>query len=101
VNQKKALDFIYTNSGGKDFNVDVYVPPVIPYAYNYLFKWYGGGKYNRLPLEENRSLLYTLYEVDSPHPERLEAWLARQKGIGKVEEKVQFGGITVERRTRL
>lgn len=101
VNQKKALDWVYADSEGKEFNVDVYVPPVIPHAYNYLFKWYGGEKYGRLPLEENRSLLYTLYEIDSPHPERLEAWLARQKGIGKVIEKVRFGGITVERRERI
>jgi len=44
--------------------------------------------------------LYTLYEIDPPHPERLDAWLARQDGIGKVEETVKFGGITVERRER-
>jgi hypothetical protein len=46
-------------------------------------------------------LLYTLYEVDNPHPERLDAWLERQKGIGKVEEQSVFGGITAQRRTRI
>jgi len=45
--------------------------------------------------------LYTLYEIDPPHPERLKAWLDRQKGIGKVIETYTVGGITVERRIRI
>lgn len=101
VNQLKAIDWIYKNAGERQFNVDVYVPPVIPYAYNYLFTWLGTTKYHKLPAEPQITLLYTLYEADPPHPERLEAWLIRQKTIGKVEEKVRFGGITVERRTRI
>ena len=99
--QKKAIDWIYQDAKNKDFNVDVYVPPVIPYAYDYLFKWYGGKTYGREPNSGQEKILYTLYEVDPPHPERLEAWLERQKGIGKVEETTAFGGITVERRTRI
>jgi hypothetical protein len=99
-NEKQALDWIYTDAAGRDFNTDVYVPPVIPYAYDYLFKWYGGGKYGKIPNLKQLSLLYTLYEIDPPHPERLEAWLIRQATIGKVEEEKSFGGITVQRRTR-
>jgi len=101
VTQKKSIDWVYQDAGTKEFNVDVYVPPVIPHAYDYLFKWYGGSTYGREPKEELIPLLYTLYEVDPPHPERLSAWLDRQEGIGKVEEEVKFGGITVQRRTRL
>jgi len=100
-NQKKALDWVYEDAKGRDFNVDVYVPPVIPHAYDYLFKWYGGKIHGREPKEELVPLLYTLYEVDPPHPERLSAWLDRQEGIGEVEEEVKFGGITVQRRRRL
>lgn len=100
-NQKQAIDWIYQDSSGKDFNVDVYVPPVIPYAYDYLFKWYGKRVYKYQPVEKQVSLLYTLYEVDPPHPERLNAWLARQKGIGRVEKEEKFGGITVQRRNRI
>ena len=99
--QLKAIDWIYKNAVGKDFNFDVYVPPVVPYEFNYLFKWYGNSKYGKVPVEKNIPLLYTLYEVDAYHPERLQAWLDRQKGIGKVEESESFGGITVERRTRI
>lgn len=97
VNQTQAIDWIYSDAGEKDFNVDVYVPPVIPYAYDYLLKW----KTNPHLKEDQVKVLYTLYEVDPPHPERLAAWLARQKGIGKVEETKTFGGITVERRVRI
>lgn len=104
-NEKQALDWIYQDAGGQRFSVDVYVPPVIPYAYNYLFKWYpttlklSGA--SRGLVDERVSPLYTLYEVDPPHPERLEAWLKRQKGIGVVKKSASFGGITVERRERI
>lgn len=100
-NQKQAIDWIYKDANGRDFNVDEYVPPVIPYSYNYLFTWLGNTKYHKLPVEPQISLLYTLYEVDSPYPERLEAWLTRQKGIGKVIKEQTFGGITVQERQRI
>ncbi|CAN5362580.1 hypothetical protein BH10PAT1_BH10PAT1_7760 [soil metagenome] len=97
VNQKTAIDWIYADANGKDFYVDVYVPPVIPYAYTYLLKW----KANPHDVANQVPLLYTIYEIDPPHPERLNAWLDRQKGIGKIEATYKTGGITVERRERL
>ncbi len=101
VNQKEAIDWIYKAAGTRDFNVDVYVPPVIPYAYNYLFTWLGNTKYNKLPVDPQISLLYTLYEADLPHPERLQAWLDRQKGIGRVVKEAKFGTIVVQERQRI
>jgi len=98
--QLAAIDWIYQDAGGKDFNVDVYVPPVIPYAYDYLFTWYGTKKYGRRPLAKKVSLLYTLAEADSDHPERLAAWLKRQAGIGRILTGKKFGDITVQRRER-
>lgn len=99
-NQKQAIEWIYDDATGREFNVDVYVPPVIPHAYDYLFMWYGSmNKYYPVK-QEQIELLYTLYEVDPPHPERLDEWLVRQQGIGSVEEEVSFGGITVQRRHR-
>ena len=99
-NQKQAVEWVFEDAAGRDFNVDVYVPPVIPHAYDYLFTWYGNTKYDKPPVEEHQALLYTLAEVDPPHPERLEAWVVRQMGIGSVEEEVDFGGIKVQRRKR-
>ena len=95
--QKEAIGWIYKDAKDKDFNVDVYVPPVIPYAYDYLFEW----KANKFLVEENVSLLYLLYEHDPDHQERLDAWMARQKGIGVSEVVNKFGAITVERRIRI
>jgi 4-amino-4-deoxy-L-arabinose transferase-like glycosyltransferase len=101
TNQKQAIDWVYKNVGEKEFNVDVYVPPVISYSYDYLFKWLGTTKYHKLSVDSQVPLLYTLYEVDPPHPERLKAWMDRQRGIGKVIKEETFGGITVQERERI
>ncbi len=99
--QKQIVNWVYGDAKSRNFNVDVYVPPVISYAYDYLFKWIGTEKYRRMPLVESTSLLYTVHEVDNSHPERLQVWLARQKGIGEIKTSQSFGGITVDRRQRI
>ncbi|MCX6705359.1 MAG: hypothetical protein NT162_03435, partial [Candidatus Woesebacteria bacterium] len=92
-----AIDWIYKDSGTIAFNVDVYVPPVIPYAYRYLFLWRGNDR-----LADNQvKLLYTLQEADPDHPDRISAWFNRQDGIGKIESTVSIGLITVQKRERL
>ncbi len=87
------------------FNVDIYVPPVIPHSYEYLLNWRGdkfcGDSLCGYITNKNVPVLYTLFEEDPPHPERLGAWLSRQKGIGFVEEEKRFGNITVQRRLRI
>jgi 4-amino-4-deoxy-L-arabinose transferase-like glycosyltransferase len=100
-NQIKAIDYIYKNSDNSEFNIDVYVPPVVPYAYDYLFLWQSKIK-NDSRMVKDRELenLYTLYEVDIDHPERLEKWLERQEKIGKILKEVWFGGIVVQQRER-
>jgi len=99
-NQKLAIEWICRDKKDQKFNVDVYVPPVIPYAWDYLWQWHGCQQLNCCPQENNESLLYTIYEVDPPHPERLEAWLERQAGIGKIVEELKFGGIGIQKRVR-
>ena len=100
-NMKQAVSWVFNDAGERQFNVDVYVPPVIPHSWDYLFLWMGETKYGRQPETEQVPLLYTLYEMDPPHPERLEEWMRRQEGIGKVEEEVKFGGVGVQRRIRI
>lgn len=95
--QTQAIDWIYKTAGGSKFNIDVYVPPVIPHSYDYLLKW----KSNSNNVEELVPMLFTLYEIDPPHPERLQLWLDRQKGIGKVLKEERFGGIVVQERLRI
>jgi 4-amino-4-deoxy-L-arabinose transferase-like glycosyltransferase len=105
-NELQAVDWVFKDAEDRgEFNVDVYVPPVIPHSYDYLFLWQAtkrcGENLCNMELTDRVPLLYTLYEVDPPHPERLEAWLKRQEGIGTVEEEASFGGITVQRRKRI
>lgn len=100
-NQKKAISWVYLDSQGKDFNTDFYVPPVIPYPYQYLFDWYSSNYRVKPPLVKNTSLLYTLYEPDPGHPERLTEWFDRQENIGYVTKEVNFGDIIVQKRERL
>lgn len=99
-NQIQAIDWVYNQADGREFNIDFYVPPVIPYSYDYLFLWHGGKEYGYQPVEERNDLLYTLSEVDPPNPHRLQAWLDRQAGIGEVKKLERFGGILVEERQR-
>ena len=99
-----AVDWVFLDAAKRgEFNVDAYVPPVITHSYDYLFLWRGNSKYkdSKQILDRQVNLLYTLYEVDPPHPERLDAWLKRQENIGKIEEEISFGGITVQRRVRI
>lgn len=96
-----AVDWVYTDAGATPFNTDEYVPPVIPYAYEYVFQWRGMAKFGRQPNTELVSRLYTLREPDGEHPQFLAKWQVRQDGIGKIDKTVTFDAITVERRTRL
>lgn len=105
-NELQSVDWVFDNAKNlKEFNIDIYVPPVIPYTYDYLFTWQGTDKCGinlcGLVRDKEVSTLYTLYEQDPPHPERLEDWLNRQKGVGRVVEESSYGGITVQKRERL
>lgn len=99
-NQKAAIDAIYKDANGAKFNADAYVPPVIPYTYDYLFLWYGHSKYGYLPEKESVRVLYTIEEADPPHPERLEAFIKRQNTLSYPVASQKLGGITVEKRIR-
>ncbi|MBU1129865.1 glycosyltransferase family 39 protein [Patescibacteria group bacterium] len=100
-NQKQTIEYLCEQTKNQEYNIDIYVPPVIPHSYNYLLYWYQKSKNCQAPKEKLVPLLYTIYEVDLPHPERLEAWLKRQEGIGKTIEETSFGGITIQKRTRI
>ncbi len=100
-NQLQSVKYICQQVKQTPYNIDAYVPPVIPYTYEYLFAWQTSLKQCPPQAKEQVPLLYTLYEVDPPHPERLHAWLQRQQKIGTIIEEKSFGGITVQRRTRI
>lgn len=105
-NQLQGVNWIFEDSKGRgEFNVNIYVPPVIPHSYDYLFKWQGyercGNNLCGMLTDKNVETLYTLYEEDPPHPERLESWLSVYKNTTFLEDEESFGGVTVQRRRRL
>lgn len=99
-NQLQAIDWIYEDAKGESFNTDFYVPPVIPYSYDYLMWWRGKKWGNQPTTDKHLKRLYLIYEVDTELPGRLTSWLVRQAGIGSIEKEQKFGGLTVQRRVR-
>jgi 4-amino-4-deoxy-L-arabinose transferase-like glycosyltransferase len=99
-NSLHAVDWVYQDAGQTPFNVDVYVPPVISHAYDYLFLWRGSTRYQTQPKIDLVPRLYTVLEQDPPHPERLAKWLTRQATYAGIDNTATFGGVTVQRRTR-
>lgn len=100
-NSLSAVDWVYQDARATPFNVDEYVPPVIPYVYDYLFLWRGTTRYHLLPDPNRQPLLYTIYEVDGEHPQFLAAWLKRQAGYATPSAQIIFGGITAQKRHRI
>lgn len=103
--EREAVNWIFNDANGKEFNVDVYVPPIIPYSYDYLFLWQGNNKCGAslcgLVKDRQLPLLYTLDEGIAGDWGKHFEWLTRQNKIGRVEETEKFGGISVQRRTRI
>ena len=102
-NEMLAVNYVCDRTKNSDYNYDVYVPPVIPHTYDYLFSWLAL-KGNCTPQQASQvPLLYTLFlfEVDLSNPQNLSAWLQRQQKIGTIVEEKRFGGITVQKRQRI
>ena len=52
-------------------------------------------------VKEEKNIVYVLYEVDPPHPERLSNWLLKYEDSTIIESEAKFGGVTVQRRKRI
>ncbi|MCL4383983.1 glycosyltransferase family 39 protein [Patescibacteria group bacterium] len=100
-NELLAVKYICQKTLGKDYNTDIYVPPIIPYPYQYLFSWLSAKK-SCTPAKSNLvPMLFTVYEVDQNNPQNLSSWLQRQQNIGTIVEEKRFGGIVVQQRQRI
>lgn len=94
--QISAVNWVLEDSGDKPFSVDIWVPPVIPHAYDYLFIWLGNDK---KPVK-GADIFYTLYEEPGNlYPEQ-NAWLSQKNEEGRMKKEMRFGGITVQERIR-
>lgn len=70
-----AIDSIYTQAAGTWFNISVFTPPVVPYAYDYLMLWYASTRYGYVPGRETRGTVYLLIEPDPEKPWSYNGWL--------------------------
>lgn len=100
TSQIQAIDWIYQDASNREFNTDVYVPPMIPYAYNYLFLWRGETKFHSQPTIPLVPLLYTIQEPDPGHQTLFDTWFTRQSYYSSVEQTKLFGPLIVQRRVR-
>ncbi|MEN9407192.1 MAG: hypothetical protein RLZZ455_408 [Candidatus Parcubacteria bacterium] len=94
-----AITFIYTDAGGKNFNLLVFSPPVYTYPYDYLLQWYGKKKFGYLPGAEKEGVVYLLIEKDHSKPWSYKGWLETVIVEGKVEKtSVLPSGLIVQKR---
>lgn len=70
-----AIDAIYKDAKGKDFNLLIFNPPVYTDAYDYLVWWKSRNQYNYIPGKEKQGTFYLLIEPDSGKPWSYKGWL--------------------------
>jgi len=95
----EAIDYIYQDAKGEEFNVLVFTPPIYDYPYYYLLSWYGEKKYGYVPGEEKKGTFYLWIEPDPQKPWTYKGWLETVIKTGKIlkEEKLPSGFIIQKR----
>ncbi|QQG43551.1 MAG: hypothetical protein HYW45_00840 [Candidatus Daviesbacteria bacterium] len=120
--QKKSLDFLYTDARGEPFAVKaVTLPFFVNTTWSYLFEWYGKNKYGYLPLWNGKNALgypgnLTVQEKQEGLPESRYVIVEPTRGIAthlindylreegyftKVIEEKKFGSIVVQKRIKI
>lgn len=94
-NEILAVDYACKKNFEQPGNYDVYVPPVIAHTYEYLLMWRQSKGLCSPFISERNSNLYIIYEVDPPHPERLNNWFDKYKQDELIHEEF-FGGVRVK-----
>lgn len=95
-NEIMAVDYTCKMNSQFPGNFDVYVPPVTAHAYEYLFQWRQSKGLCPQFVQERNSNLYIIYEVDPPHPERLNNWFDKYKQDKLIHEEF-FSGVRVQK----
>ena len=95
---KKVVERVYELASGKDFNLEVYVPNLQPIAYQYLFDWYGSGKYNYIPSKIEEKQLFFVLEPGNDYWR--EDWLKLRENDGVLSAIYKVGIIEIQKRTR-
>lgn len=95
----QAIDYIYNDAQGEQFNVLVFTPPIYDYPFRYLLGWYGEKKYGYIPQDKKEGLVYLWIEPDLNKPWTYQGWLETVVGGGKIlkEEELPSGFIISKR----
>lgn len=94
-----AIDSIYAHAKGEHFNLFVFTPPVIPYAYDYLLGWYAQKTYGYVPGSSMNGIVYLLIEPDPEKPWSYNGWLETVIKKGTVADRWKLpSGFIVEKR---
>jgi hypothetical protein len=94
-----AIDYIYKDAKGNQFNLLVFSPPVYTYPYDYIIEWYGKKTYGYLPGNERKGTFYLLIEPDSTKPWSYNGWLETVIKSGKVvTTTILSSGFIVQKR---
>lgn len=100
-NQISAIDYVYKEAKGKDFNVTPYTPPQIEYTWRYLFSWYGKNKYGYTPKTQRSERLYMVIEPDPGYEGRITNWLKVREEDGRTIKEITLpSGIKIQSRIR-
>jgi len=95
----EAIDYIYQDAKGEEFNVLVFTPPIYDYPYYYLLSWYGEKKYGYVPGEEKKGTFYLWIEPDPQKPWTYKGWLETVIKTGKIlKEKKLPSGFIIQKR---
>lgn len=94
-----AIDSIYSHAAGTGFNLFVFTPPVVPYAYDYLIGWYAAKRYGYTPGHELAGTVYLLIEPDPEKPWSYNGWLETVIKKGDVVAQWKLpSGFLIEKR---
>jgi len=100
--QKKIIDFIYKEAEEQNFYFDYYTMPYwLPQGWNYLFEYYGKGKYGYLPSEKRTKTFFVIIEPDEVTPKYKEDWYQKMEREGELIKSFSINNLTVEKRTQL
>jgi len=94
-----AIDAIYEHAAGTGFNIQIFTPPVLPHAYDYILLWYAAQKYGYTPGRSLSGTVYLLIEPDPEKPWSYNGWLETVIKTGEVESRWKLpSGFMIEKR---
>ena len=94
-----AIDYVYKDSGGENFNLLVFTPPVNTDAYDYLIFWRARNKYGYVPGQEKKGKFYLLIEPDPEKPWSYNGWLETVVKTGNIVKTVKLpSGFIIQER---